>query len=387
MSEKIKSEGAKTHKRSSTDEELEKPTTSYDDEPKNTRSHKAEKTSKKEKKRSNDKEDKPSPKKPAQGGEDTTTSGGSSKQGPAGIQLETLTEFPHISLAEQTLHVMCRLSVPPQTEQNKHKQKRAPVDLIAVVDISGSMAGKKISLVKEACSFVAEQLQEHDNFALVTFETRVNTVMSLTEMSNANKSTTKNKIQSIEVLGGTNLGGGLLEGIKQAKKGQNQVSSIWLFTDGLTNEGPYRTTHSIVSAMHGRLGTETKHTVFTFGFGADHNPSLLKAIADAGQGMYYFIEETKDIGVSFADCLGGVMSVVAQNISLTVTPLGDVKLVKVLGSTKQKSRTKTEQTHYRPADEDEDELFREKKKKKRKNKKENRETARGECKARSIKSK
>ena len=31
-------------------------------------------------------------------------------------------------------------------------------------------------------------------------------------------------------------------------------------------------------------------SVYTFGFGDDHDPDMLKAISDAGNGMYYFIE-------------------------------------------------------------------------------------------------
>ena len=31
-------------------------------------------------------------------------------------------------------------------------------------------------------------------------------------------------------------------------------------------------------------------TVYTFGFGQDHDANMLKEISDAGNGMYYFIE-------------------------------------------------------------------------------------------------
>ena len=41
-------------------------------------------------------------------------------------------------------------------------------------------------------------------------------------------------------------------------------------------------------------------TVYTFGFGSDHDPNLLKGIADKGSGIYYFIEKTSNISEAFA---------------------------------------------------------------------------------------
>jgi hypothetical protein len=58
-------------------------------------------------------------------------------------------------------------------------------------------------------------------------------------------------------------------------------------------------------------------TINTFGFGADHDATLLKKIADHGQGIYYYIDSTKAIAEAFADCLGGLLSVVAQDIRVS----------------------------------------------------------------------
>jgi hypothetical protein len=35
--------------------------------------------------------------------------------------------------------------------------------------------------------------------------------------------------------------------------------------------------------------------VYTFGFGKDHDPDMLKAISDAANGMYYFIENEEQV--------------------------------------------------------------------------------------------
>ena len=39
----------------------------------------------------------------------------------------------------------------------------------------------------------------------------------------------------------------------------------------------------------------TDASVYTFGFGRDHDPDMLKAISDAANGMYYFIENEEQV--------------------------------------------------------------------------------------------
>ena len=60
-------------------------------------------------------------------------------------------------------------------------------------------------------------------------------------------------------------------------------------------------------------------SVYTFGFGADHNAELLQALSDAGNGVYFYIDSSEKIPESFADCLGGLLSTAAQNITVDIT--------------------------------------------------------------------
>jgi len=99
-----------------------------------------------------------------------------------------------------------------------------------------------------------------------------------------------------------------------------------LFTDGLANYGIQKTPE-IIAEM-------TKYdpipcTIYTFGFGSDHDPNLLKAISDKGSGVYAFITDKDTIATAFADCLGGLLSVVAQNILIQIQPLNGVIISKI----------------------------------------------------------
>lgn len=66
--------------------------------------------------------------------------------------------------------------------------------------------------------------------------------------------------------------------------------------------------------------------VFTMGYGAEHDSEILHAVADAGNGLFYYIENRDNIPDSFCDCLGGLLSVAAQNVRMTLTAADGVKL-------------------------------------------------------------
>jgi hypothetical protein len=71
-------------------------------------------------------------------------------------------------------------------------------------------------------------------------------------------------------------------------------------------------------------------TINCFGFGSDHDPNMLKEIAQHGGGIYYFIQNNDNIPEAFADCLGGLLSVAAQNISIKIEAPENVQIKKVL---------------------------------------------------------
>ena len=63
-------------------------------------------------------------------------------------------------------------------------------------------------------------------------------------------------------------------------------------------------------SLLGQIGRQA--CVFTFGFGVEHDADLLHAVADAGNGLFYYIDNSDSIPESFCDCLGGLLSVAAQ---------------------------------------------------------------------------
>eukprot|EP00755_Sulcionema_specki_P030862 Sspe_Gene.95343::Locus_67642_Transcript_1_1_Confidence_1.000_Length_1323::g.95343::m.95343 len=206
---------------------------------------------------------------------------------------------------------------------------RAPVRVSAVVDRSGSMRGEKIQLMKETLQFVVSELGENDEFGIVAYDNNVIEVQPLLPMTQENKEKSAEAIASIGPGGATDLHGGLMKGLQQVGhcESTKTVTSVWLFTDGVANCGTTDPS-KIVNSLLGRIKEHT--TVFTFGFGSQHNETLLNAIAEAGQGMYYFLENTESIPLAFSECLGGLLSVVGQQVRLVVDCAPGVSLLSVL---------------------------------------------------------
>ena len=98
---------------------------------------------------------------------------------------------------------------------------------------------------------------------------------------------------------------------------KDAVRSVFLFTDGMANVG--LCDEALVAATKKLLDFEIPIRLFTFGFGADHSERLLSELAVSGGGQYYFLEKEEHIAAAFADALGGLLSVAAQNVTLDLT--------------------------------------------------------------------
>eukprot|EP01125_Pyxidicula_operculata_P007389 TRINITY_DN2519_c0_g1_i1.p1 TRINITY_DN2519_c0_g1~~TRINITY_DN2519_c0_g1_i1.p1 ORF type:complete len:596 (-),score=191.35 TRINITY_DN2519_c0_g1_i1:152-1939(-) len=242
--------------------------------------------------------------------------------------LTTNAEFSKVVFDKEVeLLVMGTITAPPAPETD---EQRKPIDLVACVDVSGSMKDR-LPLVKESLHFVVSQLTKVDRLAVVAYESTTKVEFALDYMTPDNKETVTKIIDKMVDLGGTNLWEGLDQGIKQISNRtvKQDIASVILFTDGQANEGLSKI-HQILPAMNESLQKVGANcSVFSFGFGSDHDEKLLRGIADNASGMYYFLEKKDDIPNAFADTLGGLLSVVGQNVELKISALNSVRIKKV----------------------------------------------------------
>jgi len=266
----------------------------------------------------------------------TTTTSSGSNNGETDLTLKITTEYEQATLADQEMYTMLTLTAPEY--ESEERGNRAPIDIVCVIDKSGSMSGEKIELMKKTLLFMVEQLKAIDNISLVLFDSDIETPLQLTKMTEDGKKTAKNIIEGIRPGSCTNLSGGLLQGLDvvQKRTKPSDVASVLVFTDGLANEGITQSTE-IVSAVQKKMQQIGRAvSVFTFGFGADHDANMLRAISESGNGLYYFLETVDAIPETFSDCLGGLLSVLGQNIKVQIeTMQNGVEIGTILSSYKK----------------------------------------------------
>jgi len=109
--------------------------------------------------------------------------------------------------------------------------------------------------------------------------------------------------------------------VMEQRRQRNKVSSILLLTDGQD-----RSTRGQMPALIARA-QQANCSLYAFGFGRDHDAALLSEFAEQAQTPFTYVEDTENIREAFAGAVGGLSSIVAQAVELTIT--GHVPLTNV----------------------------------------------------------
>ena len=224
----------------------------------------------------------------------------------------------------------------PEAEKEED-EKRVSADLICVIDISGSMEGEKIKLVKESLKILVDMMEEKDRIALVLFDQKAKLYFNLEYLTKENKDKLKAQIEKIEASGGTNIASGLqiaVEILKQQKNNpkdnEERSSTVLLLSDGCDN---YLDDIQLGEKLKSLTkGANLSFTLNTFGYGYDHAPKIMNKLANLRDGSFFLVEDYNKVGEYFVSVLGGCISMISKNAQLDVKLInGNCKIVKIFG--------------------------------------------------------
>ncbi|KAI5389088.1 hypothetical protein KIW84_074660 [Lathyrus oleraceus] len=214
-------------------------------------------------------------------------------------------------------------SSPPPVENS-----RASVDLVTVLDVSGSMLGTKLALLKRAMGFVIQNMGPSDRLSVIAFSSTARRIFPLRRMTEIGRQEALHAVNSLVSNGGTNIAEGLRKGAKvfSDRRWKNPVCSIILLSDGqdtyTVNSRPgvgadYQSlVPNTIHRNNNSLGLQIP--VHAFGFGADHDATSMHSISEISGGTFSFIEAEEVIQDAFAQCIGGLLSVVVQEVQLEI---------------------------------------------------------------------
>jgi len=211
-----------------------------------------------------------------------------------------------------------------------HVPRQKPKNVSIVLDRSGSMADEgKIHYAKSALLAIVDQLSPEDLLSVVIYDDVVEVLRPARRVKN--KTEIHRLIERIQPRGSTNLGGGMIEGLKQAQKFASKefVNRVILLSDGLANQGITSPAHLQKIARNYR--SEFSISLTTMGVGLDYNENLMVGLAEYGGGNYYFIESPHSIAHILHREFDAMTTILAQNAILDIR-LGDgVALRDVIG--------------------------------------------------------
>ena len=223
-------------------------------------------------------------------------------------------------------------------------ERESDVDLICVIDISGSMKGKKLTQLKYSLKAIISFMTPKDRLCIILFNDKANIYLDLAYMTEETKKSYLEKIEKIVAKGGTNILSGLkkaLEILKAEKMKENnnepmeerRVKTVMLLSDGYDND--YDTEEITNEVKNITKGQHLSFTLHTFGYGDDYDSNLMSKLAIIRDGSFFAVENIDKVQDYFVNALGGCMSIIYSEVKIRIRMLKEnLKIKQVFGQDK-----------------------------------------------------
>lgn len=215
--------------------------------------------------------------------------------------------------------------------QEVKSSERAPVNLVLVIDRSGSMSEVgKLEYAKEAAKRIISGLGRKDRIGIVAYSTEVELLYPIQFLKEKQSATSV--VDSLYPTDSTNLSGGLSAGIDQLKslKRDGYINRVVLLSDGLANVGI--TDIGQLSRVASQAAENSIH-ITTMGLGLNYDENLMMNLAEYGAGNYYFIESPTQLTKIYEKEFGQILATVGKDSVMYLSLASGVQLKEVYGYT------------------------------------------------------
>jgi Ca-activated chloride channel family protein len=166
-----------------------------------------------------------------------------------------------------------------------------PRDITLVLDVSGSMSGRKLEQAKAAGRQLLETLRPQDRFRIIDFSTDVRTFRDeFVDATDRNVAEARRYIDVLQAEGSTNISGALDEALRP-RVSPERLPLVLFMTDGEPTVG-LRSAADIAARAAAERG---ERRIFTFGVGTDVNVSLIEQLALEGRGTAQFVRPDESV--------------------------------------------------------------------------------------------
>ena len=192
--------------------------------------------------------------------------------------------------------------------------RETPRDVTLVLDVSGSMSGKKIEQAREAGKQMLATLSPRDRFRLIDFASDVHTFRDeLVFATRDNLAAAERYLDRLRAEGSTNISGALDEALS-VPADNGRLPLVLFVTDGEPTVGERNPERIAELAATGR----GRRRIFTFGVGADLNVTLLERLALEGRGTAHFVRPNESVERAVSVVASRLTSPVATDLRVRV---------------------------------------------------------------------
>lgn len=198
------------------------------------------------------------------------------------------------------------LMLVPPTENNS--DRHLPRDIVFVIDVSGSMKGSAIEQAKASLQLAVNDLNDHDRFNVVAFNSRYTTLFN--ELQPADQYHIDHAtqwIQNLQASGGTEMLGALNAAFGHLQRDTHLQQLVFITDGAVSNE------KQLFSHIHEKIGSSR---LFTVGIGSAPNGYFMKKAAAFGGGEAIFIGDTAEVSPKMNALFGKLRGTIATNIQV-----------------------------------------------------------------------
>ncbi|CAA2976736.1 uncharacterized protein LOC111409016 [Olea europaea subsp. europaea] len=228
------------------------------------------------------------------------------------VEVNLLPEASVISVGRthQTCAVVLKVKAPalppPQPTHVLDPARRAPIDLVTVLDVSESMRGAKLQMLKRAVGLLISSLGSADRLCIIAFAASPKRLMPLRRMTAQGQGFARSIIDRLVCSQGSSV----CEALKNATKvlddrrHKNPVASIILLSDGQDDSVQANNTSTAAGAAtnHRRESPQVSSTRFAH---------VEIPVRSSG----FSPEPAVD---AFSKCVSGLLSVVVQDLKIQI---------------------------------------------------------------------
>lgn len=206
---------------------------------------------------------------------------------------------------------------------------REPLNLVAIVDKSGSMSGAPLDTVKASLHAIVDLLEPPDQLTVVLYGDRAH--VQVPTLSAARRNDLHRAIDTIESAGSTAMEAGLRLGYEQARQTRPAFKGrtrMMLFTDERPNVGNTAAGGFMDLA---RAASREGIGLTTIGVGTQFGAELATAISSVRGGNLFYFADIAEMEAKFRKDLDTMVTELAHDLKLVVRPLSGHALVGLYG--------------------------------------------------------